>query len=181
MHEPRHSMEIINFNMFGIISPIVRRDFLQASVALGAVLLPVLIGMKNLEWNDTSAAQRPEEAAMHIIVNANDQSIVFALNDSQAARDLHRQLPLDITVKNYSNNEKIFYPPEKLDTAGTPLARDVQPGTLAYYAPWGDVVMFHGPAAPASGLYELGHAVEGGEHIKTLSGTIWIEKEDTAE
>jgi hypothetical protein len=117
--------------------------------------------------------------AMRITVNANGNTLVYELNDSPAARDLVAQLPLSIEVENYGGNEKIFYPPEKLTTTDTPLAKDVQAGTLAYYAPWGDVVMFYGSFGSAAGLYELGRVVSGGESIQDLSGTIRIEKGDT--
>jgi len=115
------------------------------------------------------------QTAMKISVKANGKTTVFELNNSPAARDLYAQLPLSITVENYSNNEKIFYPPEKLNTTDTPQA-DAQAGTLAYYAPWGDVVMFYGSFGSAPGLYELGHAVSGSEYIQGISGTIQIEK-----
>jgi hypothetical protein len=117
-----------------------------------------------------------EEAAMRINVTANGNTIVFQLNDSLAAKDLYAQLPLRIEVENHSNNEKIFYPPKKLGTANTPLVIAAQIGTLAYYAPWGDVVLFYGRFGSAAGLYELGHAVQGAEHIKALSGSIEIER-----
>ena len=96
-------------------------------------------------------------------------------NNSTAARDLYTQLPLSVLVENYSNNEKIFYPPKKLNIGDTPQA-NAQEGTLAYYAPWGDVVIFYGNFGSAAGLYELGHVVSGNEHIEGMSGTIQIEQ-----
>jgi len=114
---------------------------------------------------------------MKISVHSNGNTTVFQLNDSQAAKDLYAQLPLSIEVENYSHNEKIFYPPKKLATSDTPLA-DARTGTLAYYAPWGDVVIFYKEFGTASGLYELGHAVSGMEHIKDFSGMIKIETAD---
>lgn len=113
--------------------------------------------------------------AMQVVVSANGSEIVFELNGSGAARALHAQLPLDIEVEDYGSKEKIFYPPKKLEITDTPLARDVRPGTLAYYAPWGDVVLFYDSFGPAAGLYELGRAVSGTGHIKSLSGTICVE------
>ena len=114
---------------------------------------------------------------MIINVHSNGKSTVFQLNDSQAAKDFYTQMPMNIEVENYSHNEKIFYPPNKLATSNTPLA-NAMTGTLAYYAPWGNVVMFYKDFGTASGLYELGHAFSGIEHIKNLSGTIQIEKVD---
>lgn len=131
------------------------------------------------EKEETSQNQLPEEeTAMQVQVEANGNTTVFSLNDSQAARELYGQLPLTIDVENYSSDEKIFYPPEKLDVSDAPQANGVV-GTLAYYAPWGDVVMFYGDFGSASGLYELGHAVSGSEFIETMSGVIEIIKSNS--
>ncbi len=64
-------------------------------------------------------------------------------------------------------------PPEALDTSDTPLANAVV-GTLAYYDPWGDVVMHYDEFGSYSGLYELGQVVSGEELMATISGTITI-------
>lgn len=111
---------------------------------------------------------------MKIRVSANEKEIVYGLNDSQAAQELYEQLPLTAEVENFSDNEKIFYPPKKLDITDTPQA-DSGAGTLAYYAPWGDVVMFFGDYSSNGQLYELGQALSGSEEISGLSGTLQIE------
>jgi hypothetical protein len=121
----------------------------------------------------TYAAEK--EAAMKISVKSKGKTTVFELNNSPAARDLYSQLPLSIKIEDYSDNEKIFYPPRKLNTVDTPTA-DAKEGALAYYAPWGDVVMFYKDFGSASGLYELGHAISGSENIPEMSGTIQIDK-----
>ena len=92
----------------------------------------------------------------------------------KAANDaLLAQLPLTVEVEDYSTNEKIFYPPQALDTADAPPAEGGT-GTLAYYAPWGDVVMFYGDYNASSSLYELGQAVSGGDLVGSLSGAITL-------
>jgi hypothetical protein len=111
---------------------------------------------------------------MKINVKGISSTIVFKLNQSPAARDLYAQLPLRVKVENFGDNEKIFYPPRKLNTSDTPLA-DARDGTLAYYAPWRDVVMFYGNFGSAAGLYELGHAISGNEYTQGLFGMIQIE------
>jgi hypothetical protein len=116
-----------------------------------------------------------KESNMKINVNFNENLVVFELNSSNAAKELYSMLPLEVAVENFSNNEKIFYLPKKLDTKNTSLA-NAKIGTLAYYAPWGNVVMFYGDFGSASGLYELGKVVIGSEHIKNMSGTIKISK-----
>jgi hypothetical protein len=97
------------------------------------------------------------------------------LNNSVAAESLYKQLPLKIMVENYANNEKIFYPPTKLNISNTPSAEGPA-GTLAYFEPWGNVVMYYGSFGRYRGLYDLGIAVSGGEHIKELTGEISVTK-----
>ena len=124
----------------------------------------------------SAAAQVSDKGeTVQIGVHSNGNITIFELNDSLAAQALYEQLPMSIEVENFGNNEKIFYPPKKLPTEKTPSA-DAQSGTLAYYAPWGDVVMFYKDFGTAEGLYELGCAVSGAEHIKNMSGVIEIEK-----
>ncbi|QOL35526.1 hypothetical protein BL8807_11040 [Bifidobacterium lemurum] len=106
------------------------------------------------------------------VQDENGTTVVFELNGSSAANDLLGQLPMTVAVENFSTNEKIFYP-DALDVSDTPLA-SVAVGTLAYYEPWGDVVMFYGSYNANNALYELGHVVSGGDAIANLSGTITI-------
>ena len=127
----------------------------------------------------SSMAGGEDVMTRRISVTGNTGRVVFELNDSNAADDLWSQLPFDVEVENFSNNEKIFYPENELDTANTPLAEGGA-GTLAYYRPWGNVVMFYGSFNPNSSLYGLGRAVEGGNLILSLSGTLRIEKAEEA-
>lgn len=113
------------------------------------------------------------EEPLQILIETDTQSIIFQLNDSPAAKDFYGQLPLSIWAENYGTKEKIFYPPDELRTADTPLA-DGPAGTLAYYAPWGNVALFYGDCGGADGLYELGQAVSGTEQIEALTGEIRI-------
>ncbi|MGA9518633.1 MAG: cyclophilin-like fold protein [Trichococcus sp.] len=112
---------------------------------------------------------------MLIQVRDNTHTVIFLLNDSKAAGSLYNQLPLEISVENYGNNEKIFYPPTKLNTSNTPSAEGPA-GTLAYFEPWGNVVMYYGSFGRYRGLYDLGIAISGGEHIKELTGEISVTK-----
>jgi len=115
------------------------------------------------------------EDKMQIQVQDNSHTVVFMLNNSAAAQSLYNQLPLKIKVENYGNNEKIFYPPTKLDIHNTPSAEGPA-GTLAYFEPWGNVVMYYGSFGRYRGLYDLGRAVSGGENIKNLTGEITVTK-----
>lgn len=132
--------------------------------------------IEEVQKNDNVLFDNQEEIKnMKINIQSDGHSMIFELNDSIAAKELYEQLPLTMDVENYGDNEKIFYPPQKLSTNDTPLA-DARLGTLAYYAPWGDVVIFYGDFGGASGLYELGKILSGEEHIKNIVGSIEIQK-----
>ena len=119
------------------------------------------------------AAQAQSEQIVRV-TDSQGTTLTLHLNGSQAAKDLCAQLPLDIEVENYSTNEKIFYPPKKLHTADTPMAKP-RVGMVAYYAPWDDVVLFYAPLDGGE-LYELGYVEEDAGQIEKLSGTLHIEQ-----
>ncbi|MEK0315696.1 cyclophilin-like fold protein [Cohnella sp. 56] len=136
--------------------------------------------------NETTASTKPSSSAeptptedqtsgKRIQIIAGEHVVTFQLNDSTAAQNLYAQLPLSLKIENYSSNEKIFYPPQPLDISDAPQAGGGF-GVLAYYAPWGDVILFYDDFSPNGSLYELGQAVSGSEHIQSIEeGTITIE------
>ena len=118
------------------------------------------------------------KSAGRISIEYNGNTIIFELNNSQAAQDLYDQLPLSVESEDYSDNEKIFYPSEDLNVSDAPEAEGGA-GVLAYYEPWGDVVMFYDDFDSSSSLYELGRVVSGSEWIEDMSGTIEISQIQT--
>ena len=121
----------------------------------------------------TESLEEPESTSRQISVQFGENTVVYELNDGTAADSLYEQLPLTIEIEDYSNNEKIFYPSQSLDTSDSPLAQ-AGAGTLAYFEPWGDVVFFYGDYNESSSLFELGQVVSGGELVSGMSGTITI-------
>lgn len=119
------------------------------------------------------ARNKEDEETMKISVKSADYEIIYELNNSNAAKTLYEQLPLTVEAEPFSNNEMTFYPPQKLDTSDTPLSSGGA-GTLSYYSPWGDVVMFYDSCNPNGSLYGLGEVVSGKENIEKLSGTITV-------
>lgn len=122
---------------------------------------------------ETEEQKTEEQTNMKISVKSTEYEIIYELNGSQAAQDLYGQLPLTLEVKDFSTNEKTFYPPRELDISDAPMA-DADKGTLAYYSPWADVVMFYDYFGKGNSLYELGEAVSGKEEIEKLSGQIEV-------
>lgn len=123
---------------------------------------------------ETTDVQKEKE--MKIKVSDGTNEVIFLLNGSSAAESLYRQLPLTVDAENYGSNEKIFYPPEKLDTSDVTEGGGGA-GKLAYFSPWGNVVMYYSSFGAYPGLYILGEAAEGAENIENLSGTITVTAE----
>lgn len=113
---------------------------------------------------------------MKISVSDGKNKIVYELNASGQSKSLYTQLPIKVQIENYSTNEKIFYPKEKI-----PLKNGIEgsgdSGTLAYFSPWGNIVLFYGKFSRYPGLFILGKAVSGAENIKNLSGMVSVEAE----
>ena len=119
-----------------------------------------------------AAAQEGAKAAT-ILLDAGAEKIVCTLNGSRAARDLLAQLPLEVEISDYAGKEKTFSPPRKLDTSDAP-PDDGSAGSLAYFAPWNNVVLFYKDGGPFSGLYELGECASGATAIEKLRGRVTV-------
>lgn len=131
------------------------------TVAAGIVALATLVG------SETSGEST--DPPLWMLIENQGRRVIVELVPSAATKDLVAQLPLQTTLKNYGSDEKIFYPPRPLGTHGVPLAQ-AKVGTLAYYAPWGDVALFYRDFGSASGLYHLDQVVSGAEHMANLEG-----------
>lgn len=108
-----------------------------------------------------------------------DQDFTATLEDNPSARDLFSMLPLDLKITDYATNEKIAYLPRKLTEEGSGRFGGEAVGDLCYYAPWGNLAMFHGPYSWSRGLIRLGRLDHGAKpllvrgehplHIEALS------------
>ena len=126
--------------------------------------------LQQINFTDNSTPER-----MRIRVSDRTNAIIYELNQTSAAKSLYQMLPLEVEVQNYSNNEKIFYPPTAISYGSDCIEGDCPAGTLALFSPWGNVVMFYGDASRYSGLYILGKATDGAENIRNLTGNILVE------
>ena len=86
----------------------------------------------------------------------SDQDFTATLEDNPTARDLFSLMPLDLKITDYATNEKIAYLPRKLTEEASGRFSDEAIGDICYYAPWGNLAMFHGPYTWSRGLIRLG-------------------------
>lgn len=128
--------------------------------------------------DDKQEDEMTENMVKQIKVQFETNEIIYELNNSPAAEALYNQLPLSVDTEDFSTNEKIFYPEKQLDISGAPMAEGGE-GVLAYYEPWGNVVMFYDSFNGNDALYELGIAVSGAEQIQHITGSITVDKVET--
>jgi hypothetical protein len=143
-------------------------------------------GAANLAFHSIAQAQTGASSdwkgtAMRLGFAFADQEFTATLEDNPSARDLLSMLPLDLTISDYATNEKIAYLPRELTGDGSGRFDDEAVGDLCYYAPWGNLAMFHGPYRWSRGLIRLGRLDRGpapllvrGEHplrIEILSSS----------
>lgn len=107
----------------------------------------------------------PEVHSMKIRLIINDQTLSATLEDSIPAREFIAQLPLTLQLEDYAATEKIAQLPRRLSVSGEPEGITPAAGDIAFYAPWGNLAIFHKPFGYSKGLIRLGR-IEGG--LQTL-------------
>jgi hypothetical protein len=123
-------------------------------VALGAILASALL--PRLAFGQRERGIQPRRTSMKIRIEFNGASMTAKLYDNASARDFASMLPLDLTIDNYSTNEKIAYLPRKLIEDGSGPFDDERAGDLGYYAPWGNLAFFYAGYRYSNGLIRLG-------------------------
>lgn len=138
--------------------PILSRRTLLGG-ALAAAVLPRLA---HSQQSTDPANQEPTD--MRIRMTFDGRTVMGTLYDNPSARDFFSMLPLDLTIRDFSTNEKIAYLPRKLTEEGSGPFGNEQPYDICYYVPWGNLALFHaGYRHP--GLIRLGRFDEGHEAL----------------
>lgn len=137
------------------LRPITRRVLL--GTALAGVAMPHLAPAQTAQHSTTGG----EEKTMTIRIAFNGRDFTATLYDNPSARDFASLLPLDLTISDYANNEKIAYLPRKLTEHGSGPFTNEAPGDLGYYAPWGNLAFFYAGYRYSRGLIRLGR-LDGG-------------------
>jgi hypothetical protein len=135
-----------------------RRTLLGA--ALATAVLPRLAYSQQ---GRDPASQEPTD--MRIRMTFDGRTMTGTLYDNPSARDFYSMLPLDLTIDNYADNEKIAYLPRKLTEEAKGLFGNEQPYDICYYIPWGNLALFYADYSYSSGLIRLGRFDEGYEAL----------------
>jgi len=93
---------------------------------------------------------------MRIRCSFSDQEFTCLLNDNATTRDFVSMLPLDLTISDFSTNEKIADLPRRLDEGGLADYNDEAPGDLCYFRGWGNLAFFYDSYQYRGDLIRLG-------------------------
>lgn len=111
---------------------------------------------------------------MKINIDIAGQTITATLNEnSAAARDFAELLPMTLTLTDYAVTEKVSDLPKRLSTQGEPSGTSAKAGDITYYAPWGNLAIFHKGFGHASGLVKLG-SLDSGIDLMRQKGNLEV-------
>ncbi len=111
-----------------------------------------------------------------IKITAGDTVLTTTLNGSQTSRDFMSLLPLTLSLEDYAGTEKISDLPKRLSTKNAPAGSDPSVSDIAYFAPWGNLAIFHKDFGYSRGLIILGRLDEGIE-VFSAPGTMKVKIE----
>ena len=106
--------------------------------------------------NGQDQASAVTEQTMRIRITTTDQVFTAVLEDSETARDFASLLPIEVTLNDYNQTEKVADLPRRLATTGAPDGTDSVVGDIAYYEPWGNLAIYYRDFAWSRGLVRLG-------------------------
>ena len=134
---------------------IIKQSALDRRTLLaGALATAVLPRLAHGQQGRDPASQEPTN--MRIRMTFDGRTMTATLYDNPSARDFYSMLPLDLTIEDFSNNEKIAHLPRKLTEEGSGPFENERSGDLCYYAPWGNLALFYAGYRWSNGLIRLG-------------------------
>lgn len=68
---------------------------------------------------------------MKVDMIINNETYTITLNDSQTAKDFYDLLPLDLTLEDHANNEKVANLPKSLGTGDSPAGVETLKGDVS--------------------------------------------------
>ncbi len=126
-----------------------------------------------LVQNPQAAEKSPD---LYVVMRVNGETLRFKLDDNPTSRDFITLLPLEVSLEDYAATEKIAYLRRKLITRNAPGGFTPKEGDVTYYAPWGNLAIFHKGFIYSKGLVKLG-TVESGLDTLRKSGGLTVRME----
>jgi hypothetical protein len=114
-----------------------------------------------------------ETNSMQIRIKTDGTELTATLIDNSTSRDFVSLLPLNLTLQDYGETEKISYLARKLSTEGAPPGSDPSVGDISYFAPWGNLAIFRKNFRYSVGLITLGK-IDSGVDVLNVPGPMRV-------
>ena len=123
---------------------------------------------------DDDEPETPGIPSLHINILVGDRTVTATMEDNAAARDFLSRLPLEVTLSDYSNAEKIFYPSPALTTSKVARGCTPAPGDITIYVPWGNVAIFYKNGSRSNDLIRIGRIDGNGIEALSIPGSLSV-------
>lgn len=124
------------------------------------------------------STEPPATDGIRLRFDWDGQTVYGTLDNNSVSRDLLSRLPLTLTFSDYNGTEKIAYLPDgspAWDTSDAPDSCTPAAGTIAMYAPWGNLCVFYRAFRLSSGLVPLGRLdADGARMFATMTGDFTV-------
>ncbi|WP_461673338.1 cyclophilin-like fold protein [Priestia megaterium] len=105
----------------------------------------------------------------------NNKEVLVRMYDNPVSKDFLARLPLTATFEDYIGKEKISILQKKLSIDDVQAGNQSKKGDFAYYAPWGNLAIFHKDFEDATNdLMILGQIESGKENFENVDGTFTV-------
>ena len=156
-------------------------DVLGATLLLTSATLPHMSSRVG-KWLERLGIDRDgngseESAQLKVRITAGGCSVTATMEDNAAGRDFMSRLPMEVTLSDYNNAEKIFYPAPVLSVEGVERGCAPIPGDIAIYAPWGNVAVFYKSWSHSNDLIKIGHIDGDGIGVLSVEGSVGVKFE----
>ena len=81
---------------------------------------------------------------------------------------------MEVTLSDYSNAEKIFYPSPALTTSKVARGCTPAPGDITIYVPWGNVAIFYKNGSRSNDLIRIGRIDGNGIEALSIPGSLSV-------
>lgn len=134
------------------------------------ILLTLVVAGCGADASTSSSVQQnkahAENTGRKVIMQFAEGQAVLILNNSKAADNLNKMLPLQLSFKDFNHTEKIPYPPRPVHEGLSPEGHKPAKGDFCLYAPWGNLCIFYRDYSLSADLFYLGRIEEGMELLE---------------
>lgn len=143
------------------------------------MLLTLVVAGCGAEASTSGSVQQnkahAENSGRKVIMQFAEGQAVLILNNSKAADNLYKMLPLQLSFKDFNHTEKIAYPPRPVHEGLRPEGHKPAKGDLCLYAPWGNLCIFYRDYSMSADLFYLGRIEKGMELLENQKQDFTVE------